>query len=318
MVIPRRRLILLALASTAALLVGAGPAAAVDTAEHGAEEIASIVREGQDDMSGVASALQSQIAGLSDQAAVGQAENEALASVESIWAAARNAVDEIIKLYPGELGQTGGEAKQQLQDARQAVRSTISDLVAGWAPPAPTTTTPPPTTSSSTTTTTTTTTPQPGGAAPGPDSGGGPGSNRNDSPEDQGGTRPAPPRNPQPSGSSNDESRALDVPGSSMVLELAASTPAQPFTVSSEAISGLLAAQDTSATAAMAAMLDTVLSPAVVDLVLSPLLILEILLRTLVDGGSNLIGPLTMFALAAMALFAYDRFAKRHLSLDLA
>ena len=103
-----------------------------------------------------------------------------------------------------------------------------------------------------------------------------------------------------------------------MAMELAALTPDQPFTVSAEAISGLLAAQDTSATAAMAAMLDTVLSPAVVDLVLSPLLILEILLRTLVDGGSNLIGPLTMFALAAMTLFAYDRFAKRHLTLDLA
>jgi hypothetical protein len=101
-----------------------------------------------------------------------------------------------------------------------------------------------------------------------------------------------------------------------MVLELAALTPDQPFTVSSEAIGSLLAAQDTSATAAMAAMLDTVLSPAVVDLVLSPLLILEILLRTLLDGGSSLIGPLTMFALAAMALFAYDRFAKRHLSPD--
>jgi len=99
-----------------------------------------------------------------------------------------------------------------------------------------------------------------------------------------------------------------------MVLQLAALTPDQPFTVSSEAISSLLAAQDTSATASMAAMLDTVLSPAVVDLVLSPLLILEILLRTLVDGGSSLIGPLTMFALAAMALFAYDRFAKRNLS----
>jgi hypothetical protein len=101
-----------------------------------------------------------------------------------------------------------------------------------------------------------------------------------------------------------------------MVLELAALTPDQPFTVSSEAISSLLAAQDTSATAAMAAMLDTVLSPAVVDLVLSPLLILEILLRTLVEGGLRLIGPLTLFAVCAMALFAYDRFSKRNLILN--
>jgi hypothetical protein len=297
--------------------VGAGPAAAVDTPEHGAEEIASIVHEGQQDMNGIASALQGQIAGLSDQAAVGEAEDAALTSVESIWAAARSAVDEITTLYPGELGQIGGEAKQQLQDARQTARSTISELVDEWAPPAPATTTttkPPTTTTTSTTTTTTPTTPASDGAGPGSNSGGGP--------EDQGGATRVPPRTPQPSGPSNDGSGAQDVsglpgvPGSVMVLELAALTPDQPFTVSSEAISSLLAAQDTSATAAMAAMLDTVLSPAVVDLVLSPLLILEILLRTLVDGGSSLIGPLTMFALAAMALFAYDRFAKRTLSVN--
>ena len=303
------------MASTAALLVGAGPAAAVDTPEHGAEQIASIVAEGQADMSGVASALQAQISGLNDQAAVDDAEDAALASVESIWAAARNAVDEITKLYPGELGQTGGAAKQQLQDARQTVRSTISNLVAEWAPSAPTTTTTttPPTTTSSTTTTTTTTTP------PAPD-GAGPGSSPGDGPGDQGGTTRVPPRTPQPSGPSQDGSEGRGVaglPGSVMAMELAAVTPGQPFTVSSEAISGLLAAKDTSATAAMAAMLDTVLSPAVVDLVLSPLLILEILLRTLIDGGSNLIGPLTMFALAALGLFAYDRFARRRLSLDL-
>lgn len=301
------------MASSAALLHGAGPAAAVDTPEHGAEEVASIVHEGREDMSAVASALQAQIAGLSDQDAVGEAEDAALTSVESIWAAARSAVDEITTLYPGELGLVGGEAKQQLQEARLTVRSTISELVDGWAPPAPatTTTTKPPTTTTSsttTTTTTTTTTPASGGAAPGSNSGG--------SPDDQGGATRVPPPSPQPSGPSDDRSGALFVPGSVMVLELAALTPEQPFTVSPEAISSLLAAQDTSATAAMAAMLDTVLSPAVVDLVLSPLLILEILLRTLVDGGSSLVGPLTMFVFAAMALFAYDRFAKRNLSLD--
>ena len=100
-----------------------------------------------------------------------------------------------------------------------------------------------------------------------------------------------------------------------MVLELAALTPDQPFTVSPEAISSLLAAQD-ECNGGDGGDAGHVLSPAVVDLVFSPLLILEILLRTLLDGGSSLIGPLTMFALAAMALFAYDRFAKRHLSLD--
>jgi hypothetical protein len=290
------------MAYSAAMLVGAGPAGAVDTPEHGAEEIASIVAEGREDMSGIASGLQAQIAGLSDQAAVGEAEDAALTSVESIWAAARSAVDEITTLYPGELGQTGGEAKQQLQDARQTARSTIFELVAGWIPPAPATTT------TSTTTTTTPTTPASDGAGPGSNSGG--------SPEDQGGATRVPPRTSPPSGPSVDGSGPQDVPGSVMVLELAALTPDQPFTVSSEAISSLLAAQDTSATAAMAAMLDTVLSPAVVDLVLSPLLILEILLRTLVEGGLRLIGPLTLFAVCAMALFAYDRFSKRNLILN--
>jgi hypothetical protein len=95
------------------------------------------------------------------------------------------------------------------------------------------------------------------------------------------------------------------------VLELAALTPDQPFTVSQEAITSLMSSEETGATATMAKMLDTVLPPAVVDLVLSPFLILEILVRTLVDGGSRLLGPLTMFALSAMALFVYDRFSKR-------
>jgi hypothetical protein len=98
-----------------------------------------------------------------------------------------------------------------------------------------------------------------------------------------------------------------------IALELAALTPEQPFTVSPEAITSLLAAHDTGATATMAAMLDTVLSPAVVDLVLSPLLVLEILLRTLIEGGTRFIAPLSLFAVSAMALFAYDRRSRRNL-----
>jgi hypothetical protein len=100
-------------------------------------------------------------------------------------------------------------------------------------------------------------------------------------------------------------------PALSRFLKLAALTPDQPFTVSEDAISSLMSAQETGATTTMAKMLDTVLPPAVVDLVLSPLLILEILVRTLIEGGSRLVGPLTMFAVSAMALFVYDRFSKR-------
>jgi hypothetical protein len=32
--------------------------------------------------------------------------------------------------------------------------------------------------------------------------------------------------------------------------------------------------------------------------------------HVLIDGGSRLIGPLTLFVISAMALFAYDRFSK--------
>ena len=324
--IPRRRLILLAMASSAALMVGAGPAAATHSADHTAAEIAQVVSQAEDDSDGIVSEFASDLSNLSDEASVDDAEDAALAAVDSVWETARTRVDALADLYPSDLGQARGAAKQQLQDIRLTARTTISELAAEWTPPAPTTTTttkPSTTTTSTTTTTTTPTTPASNGVGPGPNSGGGPGSNSGgepgsnsgDGPEDRGGATRVPPPNSEPSDPSGDGSGPQDVPGSIMVLELAAVTPDQPFTVSSEAIGSLLAAQDTGATATLAAMLDTVLSPAVVDLVLSPLLILEILLRTLLDGGSSLIGPLTMFAIAAMALFAYDRFAKRNLSL---
>jgi hypothetical protein len=66
----------------------------------------------------------------------------------------------------------------------------------------------------------------------------------------------------------------------------------------------------------MARLLDTVLPPAVVDLVLSPLLILEILIRTVLDGGATMIGPLLILAACAYAIFKYERSAKRHAVAD--
>jgi hypothetical protein len=65
------------------------------------------------------------------------------------------------------------------------------------------------------------------------------------------------------------------------------------------------------ATAAVSAMLETVLPPAMVDLVLSPLLILEILLRTTLDGGQSIFAPLALLAVCAAMISLTDRFSKR-------
>ena len=275
-------------------------------------------------MTGVVSGFSNEISGLADEAAVADAENQALDAIELIWATTRSAIDKLTGLYPGELGQIGGDAKQQLQDARQTARTTITSLTDSWTPPAPVTTTAPTITTPTLGAGVPDSTPGNGPPDPDPD----PNPNPGNGPDPNLGPDPSP---PPESGSATpeDTNQGLDpaAPASSPLdgfggeiarssdisLELAALTPEQPFTVSPEAITSLLAAQDTGATATMAAMLDTVLSPAVVDLVLSPLLVLDILLRTLVDGGMRFIGPLTLFAVSAMALFAYDRRSRRNL-----
>jgi hypothetical protein len=66
----------------------------------------------------------------------------------------------------------------------------------------------------------------------------------------------------------------------------------------------------------VAAVLNTVLPPAVVDLVLSPLLIIEILFRTIVDGGTRFVAPLMLLAMSAVIVYVYDRTSKRGLFVD--
>jgi len=75
--------------------------------------------------------------------------------------------------------------------------------------------------------------------------------------------------------------------------------------------SGILDARGPGATGGIASLLDTILPPGLVDLVLSPLLILEILIRTIVDGGAAILGPITLLALSAYGIFKYDRNTKR-------
>ena len=318
------------MASSAFVLIGSGPVSATHNADHAAAEIAQVVDQASHDSDGIVSAFSNQISKLNDQGAVDDAADGAVTQVDSVWSTARTTVDDLTAPYQGELGQVGGEAKQQLQGIRQAARDTIRAPADDWTPPAPAATT-------------TTTTPPSAVAPPPPANGNGPGSNEGSPPGSNSGNRPEPENGgtqapeatnpdpvpgPVPDPVADPDSGLRPVPQPTppfqgvapspgpelaMVLELAALTPDQPFTVSQEAISSLMAAQETGATATMARMLDTVLPPAVVDLVLSPLLILEILVRTLLDGGSRLVGPLTMFAISAMALFVYDRFSKRTL-----
>lgn len=314
------------MASSAIVLIGSGPVSATHNADHTAAEIAQVVNQAGKDSDGIVAALSNQISNMSDEDSVDDAADTALTQVDSVWSAARTTVDDLTALYPGELGQVGGEAKQQLQNTRLAARNTVSALADDWTPPATTTTTTPPSAASPP--------PAAGGNGPGSNEGSPPGSNSGNRPEPESGSTEAPEvTNPEPvpvpvpdpdAGTRPvpqptppfEGVAATPGPELAMVLELAALTPEQPFTVSQEAISSLMSAQETGATATMAKMLDTVLPPAVVDLVLSPLLILEILVRTLLDGGSRLLGPLTMFAVSAMVLFAYDRFSKRTLNSD--
>ncbi len=317
----RRRLILGLLASTAAFLGTAIPASADHSPEHASDQISVIASSAESEMDGIVSGFAAQAEGLSDEGEVDQSAEDATTSVEEVWSTARTAVDDLVKLFPGQLGKVGGDAKQQLQDARQAARSTISELADAWVPPIAV---PSPTT--------TTTIPNSGTAPaeidPGPGPGTDPGNgNANGNANGNGkGNGPDPGTDPAPgqvvgppvdrSPSSSESPPAAPEPEVDEIgidFELAAAAPEQPFTVSPEAITTLLAAEDTGATATMAEMLKTVLSPAVVDLVLSPLLVLEILFRTLVDGGLRLVGPLTLLVVSALAIFGYDRLSKRNL-----
>jgi hypothetical protein len=93
-------------------------------------------------------------------------------------------------------------------------------------------------------------------------------------------------------------------------------TPNEPVAFGFEPDGETSEARGSGATDRMARLLDTVLPPAVVDLVLSPLLILEILIRTVLDGGAAMIGPLLVLAACAYAIFKYERSAKRRAVAD--
>jgi hypothetical protein len=98
-----------------------------------------------------------------------------------------------------------------------------------------------------------------------------------------------------------------------MVLATEASGRPVPF--GPEAI-GSADHEQAGPTAGIASLLETVLPPALVDLVLSPMLILEILVRTVIDGGAAVLVPLSLLAVCAYVIFRYDRSLKRDRFLD--
>jgi hypothetical protein len=297
-----------------ALFLVAGPAFGTDTSDHAADQIRAIVTVAETDMDRVVDTFDDDISSLETQAEVSSAESEAKSALEAIWTTARAAIEDIVKLYPGELGLLGGEAKQQIQDARLAARSQITDLAEAWSPPPPatTTTTPAPTTTTTTTTptpTTTTTTPTTTTTA-------------SEGQSDR--TTANPPNNGNGSGPSGTPERVIpfastppsEDPASDSIEFSIRWTPNEPVALGFEPSGETSEARGSGATDRMARLLDTVLPPAVVDLVLSPLLILEILIRTVLDGGAAMIGPLLVLAACAYAIFKYERSAKRHAVAD--
>jgi hypothetical protein len=296
------------------LFLVAGPAFGADTSDHAADQIRAIVTAAETDMDRVVATFDDDISSLETQAEVSSAETEAKSALEAIWTTARAAIEDIVKLYPGELGLLGGEAKQQIQDARLAARSQITDLAEAWSPPAPTTTTT--TTAPNATTTTTTTTPTTTTTTPTKTT------TTSEGQPDRATANPS--NNGTGSGPSGTSERVIpfastppsEDPASDSVEFSIRWTPNEPVAFGFEPDGETSEARGSGATDRMARLLDTVLPPAVVDLVLSPLLILEILIRTVLDGGAAMIGPLLILAGCAYAFFKYERSAKRRAVAD--
>lgn len=312
----------------------ASPAVLADhTSAHAAEQIWEIAADAEQDMDGIVSGFENQIAGLGTESQVELAEDAADDAIKAIWDQARLSIDDLVRLYPEELGSVSGDAKAQLQNVRQASRDLISSLADAWVPPTTTTTTPATTTTPSTTTTTTSppSTEPPKGSGtspPGSNSGGSNnGGNSNGGGSNNGGGQTSPPGSETgqgPAPTPNDQAVASNPtdtgPATSAsepslaagpFFELTTLTPGQPATSGPETAADFGDPGVASATDRMGALLDAVLPPAIVDLVLSPLLILEILIRTIVDGGMRVMGPLLLLGVSAFGIFLYDRSTRR-------
>ncbi len=318
----------------AALFSAAGPAMASHTSDHATEEISGVVAQAEQDMDDVVADFQHDLAGIETENQVGSAESAADAAIQTVWTGARDAVNDLVRLFPSVLGSVGAAANQQLQAARHTYQDLITALAEGWMPPEALVTT---------TTAFMTTTPPPpdpgnGSGGPPPDTGNGPGGppppntgNGSDgspngppgAPEDAEPNQsnpldpnlPAgndPVNSPSPSQASQRSSPAgdLEAPNGPTGLLSLAQTPGQPPALEQGAVGSEVGSKAAGATERVAALIETVLPPAVVDLVLSPLLVLEILVRTIWEGGLTIVGPLSLLAICALAILLQDRRSK--------
>lgn len=319
---------LLAVSGTAFSLI-ALPAYADHTSAHATDQIWDIAASGEQEMSGVASGFDAQISAMDDESDVESAEDAADDAIKAIWDEARLSIDALVQKYPSELGPVAGDAKSELQEARQTYRDLVSDLADGWEPPTPTTTIPVVTTTiPSPPVTTPPPLPNPGegAATPPPTTGGsdngnhGNGNSNGNSDSNAASGNATPPSDPSPdeepetrgpqnqprfpqSGSAAEPSRP-DPSALVPVIDMATQTPDTPLILASEAT---VEATGAGAANRMATLLETVLPPDVVDLLLSPVLIVEILARTILDGGMHVIQPLILLAVFGVGMFLYDR-----------
>lgn len=301
------------------------------TSDHALEELSGVVAQAEQDMDEVVAAFQHELAGLVKENEVESAEAAADDAIKALWSDARNAVNDLARLFPSVLGSVGAAANQQLQAARHTSQDLITALAEGWTPPEPLITT---------TTLPVTTTPPPN--IPGNGAGGAPPDTGNGSggpPPDTGNGRPPnePPGSPEEAAPNRSNPSHPDLPaesdpvnppssfqatqGSSLAPDLEAptvrteflslaQTPGQLPALGQADVQGIVGSKAAGATERMAAVLDTVLPPAVVDLVLSPLLVLEILARTTWEGGLTIVGPLSLLAICALAILFQDRRSK--------
>jgi hypothetical protein len=326
----------------ASLFAAAGPAMAADTAAHAAEQIVAIRDQGLADMDAVVAGFGAAISLVGTSAEVDAIQAAAVVEIETIWADAKKAIEDLVKLYPGPLGGIANSAKKDLQKRRNSARIEIDDMADAWAPPAPittttstttpgsstTTTTPEPTTTTTTSVTTTSGGGGQGTTPPGNGNGGGNGAGNGNGNGTGGGggstgvgsgsADVTPPTVPSPSVDDAGSAQTGSI-GGPMIDQVAMAVPVlTPTQVSSAAAGASIdppKAGPAAATNTMSAVLDTVLPPAVVDLVLSPLLVLEILIRTTLDDGRRVLAPLILLAASAIMVALADRAIRRHSTL---
>jgi hypothetical protein len=291
-------------------LVFALPANAAHTSTHAADQISAIVAQAEQDMEDVVNEFETEIAAMGSLDQVELAETGADDDIGILWTDAKNAVEALVKLYPGELGSVGGGAKQQLLQKRNETRAEISNLADAWVPTTTTTTTVVSSTTSTTSATTSTTTAGGSGVIP-PRSGD---SNGNGAEPPGSSGQGAQDQPTEPDGSSREVGGGSEADidsTSSNSLTLTAQSPAQSMVDDGALLADTSGQDGTELTTKTSAMLETVLPPAIVDLVLSPLLILEILLRTSLAGGQSVFVPLALLALCALLISLADRFSRR-------